>query len=226
LLFPYTTLFRSLAGGVSSGIHVSHDTYFIRRIRVSVDHPIARAVFDLGWRIHSDNNDNSWLNEVTSVMEHVHHIDLNTIDVKKYTYHLGRLEVAFNFKTLSDIDFNKLKQHVHRAVSKHFNSNIVKFDMTYTETKQGDYVYHVYYMVENVTFYEAFGRSKKITVDFPQMAPAKRTKQNISAIEQLETYKMFLNHYTDHNPSNTISVRPHEWEEVKQWVKDNWDDVL
>lgn len=215
-----------LAGGVSSGIHVSHDTHFIRRIRVSVDHPIARTVFDLGWRIHSDSNDGSWLNEVTKIMEYVSHIDLNTIDVKKYTYHLGRLEVAFNFKTTSDVDFDELKRHVHLMVSTYFNNNVVKFDMTRTEAQQGDYIYHVHYMVESVAFHEAFGRSKKITVDFPQTAPAKRTKQNVSAIEQLETYKMFLNHYTDHNPSNTISVRPHEWEEVKQWVKDNWDDML
>lgn len=31
---------------------------------------------------------------------------------------------------------------------------------------------------------------------------------------------------TDHNTSNTTHVRSNEWDEVEQWVYDNWDDVV
>ncbi|MCT4632057.1 MAG: ribonucleoside-triphosphate reductase, adenosylcobalamin-dependent [Firmicutes bacterium] len=63
-------------------------------------------------------------------------------------------------------------------------------------------------------------------VEFPVKAPDGRTKYDVSAIEQLENYQMFMEHYVDHNCSITIHVRDHEWEEVEQWVWDHWDDVM
>jgi len=48
----------------------------------------------------------------------------------------------------------------------------------------------------------------------------------VSAIEQLEIYKMFMEEYVEHNASNTISVRPDEWEGVVQWVYENWDTII
>lgn len=63
-------------------------------------------------------------------------------------------------------------------------------------------------------------------VEFPVKAPAGRVKADVSAVEQLENYKMFMQHYVDHNCSITVHVRDHEWDEVEQWVWDNWDDVV
>jgi len=63
-------------------------------------------------------------------------------------------------------------------------------------------------------------------IEFPVKAPDGKTKYNVSAIEQLEIYKMFMDNYVEHNASNTISVKPHEWNEVIQWVYDNWDSVI
>ncbi len=63
-------------------------------------------------------------------------------------------------------------------------------------------------------------------IEFPIKAPEGITKYDVSAIEQLETYKLFMEHYVDHNCSITVHVRDHEWEEVEQWVWDNWDDVV
>ena len=51
-------------------------------------------------------------------------------------------------------------------------------------------------------------------------------KADVSAIEQLENYKMFMTHYVDHNCSITVHVRDNEWEEVEEWVWDNWDDIV
>ena len=63
-------------------------------------------------------------------------------------------------------------------------------------------------------------------VEFPVKAPAGRVKADVSAIEQLENYKMFMTHYVDHNCSITVHVRDEEWDQVEQWVWDNWEDVV
>lgn len=63
-------------------------------------------------------------------------------------------------------------------------------------------------------------------VEFPIKAPSGKTKYDVSAIEQLENYKMFMENYVDHNCSITVSVRDHEWEDVEQWVWDYWDDIV
>lgn len=63
-------------------------------------------------------------------------------------------------------------------------------------------------------------------IEFPVKAPDGKTKYDVSAIEQLEIYKMFMENYVDHNASNTISVRPEEWDDVVQWVYDNWDSII
>ena len=63
-------------------------------------------------------------------------------------------------------------------------------------------------------------------IEFPVKSPVGRTKYDVSAIEQLENYKMFMENYVDHNASITVHVRNHEWDEVEQWVWDNWDDVV
>lgn len=63
-------------------------------------------------------------------------------------------------------------------------------------------------------------------VEFPVKAPNGRLKKDVSAIEQLEIYKMFMTYYVEHNCSITIHVRDHEWDQVEQWVWDNWDDTV
>lgn len=63
-------------------------------------------------------------------------------------------------------------------------------------------------------------------IEFPCKAPKGRTKYDVSAIEQLEAYKMFMENYVEHNCSITVHVRDHEWEEVEQWVWDNWDTIV
>lgn len=63
-------------------------------------------------------------------------------------------------------------------------------------------------------------------VEFPVKAPEGKTKYDVTAIEQLENYKMFMDHYVDHNCSITVHVRNHEWEAVEEWVWNNWDDCL
>jgi len=63
-------------------------------------------------------------------------------------------------------------------------------------------------------------------ISFPCSAPEGKTKNDVSAIEQLENYKAFQKEYTDHNTSITVHVRNDEWEEVEEWLWNNWDDIV
>lgn len=65
-----------------------------------------------------------------------------------------------------------------------------------------------------------------IVIDFPVKSPATVTKADVSAVEQLEEYLLFQKNYTDMNTSNTITVKPDEWEEVEDFVYNHWDDML
>lgn len=65
-----------------------------------------------------------------------------------------------------------------------------------------------------------------LVIDFPCKSPSKKTKFDVSAIEQLDIYRMFQEYYTEQNTSNTISVRPDEWEEVVEYIYAHWNDIL
>jgi len=63
-------------------------------------------------------------------------------------------------------------------------------------------------------------------IEFPIKAPEGLTKYDVSAIAQLENYKLFMENYVDHNCSITVHVRDNEWEEVEEWVWNHWDDIV
>lgn len=68
--------------------------------------------------------------------------------------------------------------------------------------------------------------AKTFVLDFPVKSPAASVfKNSLSAIEQLEYWKMFKTHYTEHNPSITVSVGETEWDSASQWIYENWDIV-
>jgi ribonucleoside-diphosphate reductase alpha chain len=73
----------------------------------------------------------------------------------------------------------------------------------------------------------AFGKEHSTTVfSFPVKAPDQAVFRNDrTAIEQLEHYLMFQRHWSEHNVSNTIYVRDHEWLEVGAWVYKHFDEL-
>lgn len=73
---------------------------------------------------------------------------------------------------------------------------------------------------------QTWENASTLVVEFPVKSTAKTMKADVSAIEQLETYKMFQDNYTEHNTSITVTVRADEWEGVEQWVWDNWDSFV
>lgn len=61
---------------------------------------------------------------------------------------------------------------------------------------------------------------------FPMKAPHDAVfRMDMSALEQLELWKIYYENYTEHNPSVTISVKEHEWMDVGAWVYKNFDEM-
>lgn len=61
---------------------------------------------------------------------------------------------------------------------------------------------------------------------FPIKAPEHGVlRDDMSALEQLEVWLKYAQHWCEHKPSVTISVREHEWPEVGSWVWQYFDDI-
>ena len=61
---------------------------------------------------------------------------------------------------------------------------------------------------------------------FPLASPeGSITRNKLTAIEQLELYLTYRQHWTEHNPSITIYVRDNEWLEVATWVYKHFDQI-
>ncbi len=63
-------------------------------------------------------------------------------------------------------------------------------------------------------------------LEFPIQSPGDaKFKDDFSALEQLEYWKTVKLHYTEHNPSATISVGEDEWIAVVNWIQENWEII-
>ena len=59
---------------------------------------------------------------------------------------------------------------------------------------------------------------------FPLESPeASICRNDLNAIQQLELYRTYKTHWTEHNPSCTIYIREHEWTDVLAWVYKHFD---
>ena len=68
--------------------------------------------------------------------------------------------------------------------------------------------------------------SDVMVFSFPIKSPDKSiTRNDMSAIQQLDLWLMYQRHWCEHKPSVTISVRENEWLEVGAWVYENFDEV-
>jgi ribonucleoside-triphosphate reductase (thioredoxin) len=92
-------------------------------------------------------------------------------------------------------------------------------DTLFKMLKDQGVLYHpeVGQSAENATTY---------VLEFPVKAPQGSVyKDDLSALNQLEHWKLVKMNYTEHNPSVTISVGEDEWIAVANWVYENWDIV-
>ncbi|HAT68086.1 MAG: ribonucleoside-triphosphate reductase [Candidatus Yonathbacteria bacterium RIFOXYC2_FULL_47_9] len=83
---------------------------------------------------------------------------------------------------------------------------------------------------QGVPYHPEVGQSDENAVtyvlEFPVKAPEKSIfKNDQTALDQLEYWKMVKENFTEHNPSVTISVGDDEWIAVANWIYSNWDIV-
>lgn len=73
---------------------------------------------------------------------------------------------------------------------------------------------------------QTYDSATAFVLEFPIAAPKNSvTRHDLTAIEQLEFWKLLKEHFTEHNPSMTCYVKESEWLKVGMWVYDNWDIV-
>ena len=61
---------------------------------------------------------------------------------------------------------------------------------------------------------------------FPMKTPEDAIfRYSMTAIEQMEIWKIYQESWCEHKPSVTISVKEHEWMEVGAWVYENFDGI-
>ena len=83
---------------------------------------------------------------------------------------------------------------------------------------------------QGVPYFPEVGQSEEnattFVLEFPVKAPESAiTREDLDAIAQLEHWKIVKKHFTEHNPSVTISVADDEWLKVAHWVYENWNLV-
>jgi len=71
------------------------------------------------------------------------------------------------------------------------------------------------------------GKEDRVMVfSFPKRAPETAvTRDDMSAVDQLEHWKVFQDHYCEHKPSVTVQVREQEWPEVMAWCWRHFDKM-
>jgi hypothetical protein len=73
---------------------------------------------------------------------------------------------------------------------------------------------------------ETLENANTIVFEFPIESPKGCIcNRDVSAIEQLEYWKMLQVYWCEHKPSATIFIEDDEWLEVGAWVYKNWDII-
>lgn len=83
---------------------------------------------------------------------------------------------------------------------------------------------------QGVPYYPEVGQSMEsastYVLEFPVESPdSSKFKDDFSALEQLEYWKIVKLNFTEHNPSATISVGEDEWIGVVDWIQHHWDII-
>lgn len=68
--------------------------------------------------------------------------------------------------------------------------------------------------------------SQSVVFSFPMKVPEGAiVKEQLNAMQQLELWKIYAEHWCEHKPSITVYVKEHEWLEVAAWVYKHFDSV-
>jgi ribonucleoside-diphosphate reductase alpha chain len=99
----------------------------------------------------------------------------------------------------------------------------------YIRTVRSDKKDPMYYFLKDkgVPVEDAFGKEESTAVfSFPVKSPEESVmRDDMTAIEQLELWKVYAEHWCEHKPSITVYYRDEEFLAVQAWVYENFDIV-
>lgn len=99
-------------------------------------------------------------------------------------------------------------------------------DPLVSAARELDWTIHPEVGTAGETHEERLNNARTLVIDFPVASGATKTKDDVFVDEQFDTYFQFQRNYTEHNSSNTIHVRPDEWDKARERVSDGWDDFV
>lgn len=74
--------------------------------------------------------------------------------------------------------------------------------------------------------YDITNPAHLVVFSFPiKTDPGALIRKDLTAIDHLDLWKVYQDHWCDHKPSITVSVKEHEWMDVGAWVYRNFDEV-
>lgn len=180
-----------------------------------MDHPVMSGRYDTrdaGWWEHSDFYTCSSLSEVLQTLR-IEAINTN----REWSQILGialskQLTLCKPSGTVSQLV--NCSSGIHPRYSKYYIRKVTqdnKDPLTQMMKDQG-----IPYQIKEDKTYFSF------PIESPEDAI---TKKDISAIEQLELWKIYRTYWCDGNPSQTIYYTDKDFPEVQAWVWKNWDII-
>jgi ribonucleoside-triphosphate reductase len=71
---------------------------------------------------------------------------------------------------------------------------------------------------------DPYNPDETVVFDFVQRSKG-IVRKDVTAIDHLKMWLKYQRHWCEHKPSVTITVKPHEWDEVGDWVYEHFDEV-
>jgi len=125
--------------------------------------------------------------------------------------------------TLRDMGYNIYPE----ITAKNINESLASCDSIDIKDLDSKSVFDKIELYESLSLEErkiVLDNSDTWVIDFPMVSPTKVSAGSVDAITQLENLRNFSVEYTDHTPSVTISVKSSEWEQVANWLYQNWNE--
>ena len=173
---------------------------------------------------------------LTGIMDNVHMSSKDTFELAKTLEHLKNVAIATNAEWAERLSIpasaaitcvkpsGTVSQLVDSASGIH-----ARHSAYYIRTVRGDNKDPLtQFMIDQGIPHEPDVMKPESTTvfSFPQKSPAGAiTRNDMTAIEQLELWLTYQRYWCEHKPSVTITVRDHEWMEVGAWVYAHFDEV-
>ena len=185
----------------SSGIHPRYGHTYLRRVRLDRTDPILSLIRN----------------------EYV------TYDVTYGPWHTDHTDIIITSNTLNTNFIGKMWDFSSLLLERNFNfvynPTIGELQCRVPKVNGQEQVTELIYQHLDGIKIEHDRNERELILGFPVNAENTVTRDQVSAIDQLELWKVYNNHWCEHKPSITVYVRDNEWKTVGDWVYNNFDAI-